>query len=166
MKSESQCGFTLVELLLTTSVAMVLLGVGVPSFVGIVRTNETVTAVNELAGALNLARSEAIGRGVEITVAPRSGTDWTTGWAVGIDTDEDNVFPEAGEPVLRSFPAVTSLAFTAAPARIEFRPTGEVANLASFTMLPTYCDNNNNRRRVMSVAMAGYVDLQKQDCPP
>ena len=49
--------------------------------------------------------------------------------------------------------------------RIKFKPTGEVSALSSFAMVPTYCDDVNNRQRVLSIAMAGYVDLTKQSCP-
>jgi type IV fimbrial biogenesis protein FimT len=165
MNIKRRLGFTIIELMVAISVAMIVLGIGVPNFVGIIRSNDTVAEVNDLATALNLARSEAVGRGVEVMITPRSGSDWTTGWIVGIDLDEDDVFPELGEPVLRTFSAVESLTFTASPVRVEFKPTGEVSALTSFAMLPAYCDDVSNRQRVLSVAMAGYVDLRKQSCP-
>ena len=165
MTNQQQSGFTLVELMVALTVAMIVLGAGLPNFVGLVRSNHAVTDVNNLVTAIHLARSEAVGRGVEVTIVPQSGVDWTSGWIVGIDLDQDNAFPETGEPVLRTFAAVDSLAFTSSPARIEFKPTGEVSALTSFAMVPTYCDDTNNRQRVLSVAMAGYVDLRKQSCP-
>jgi len=163
MKNKYRNGFTLLELMIVMAIATIVVGVGIPNFTSLLRANDTVAEVNNLASALNLARSEAVGRGVEVTIAPLSGTDWSTGWVVGIDTDGDNVFPESGEPILRSFEAVDSLTFTAAPARVEFKPTGEVTNLATFSLLPNACDYSN-RRRTLSVAMAGYVDLTRQTC--
>ncbi len=165
MNIKRQLGFTIIELMASITVAMIVLGVGVPSFVDIVRSNDAITDVNHLVTAVNLARSEAVGRGVEVTIVPQSGNDWTTGWVVGIDSDGDDTFPETGEPVLRTFDAVNSLTFTAAPVRIEFKPTGEVAALASFAMVPAHCNDANNRQRTLSIAMAGYVDLTKQNCP-
>ena len=165
MENKRQSGFTIVELMVAIAVAMIVLGVGIPNFAALVRSNSTVAEVNNLVTAIHLARSEAVGRGVEVTIVPQSGVDWTSGWIVGIDSDEDNTFPEPGEPVLRTFAAVESLAFTSAPVRIEFKPTGEVSALSSFAMVPTYCDDVNNRQRVLSIAMAGYVDLTKQSCP-
>ena len=165
MNIKRQLGFTIIELMMTIGVAMVVLGIGVPNFVSIVRSNDTITDVNHLVTALNLARSEAVGRGVEVTIVPQAGADWSTGWLVGIDSDEDDVFPETGEPILRTFEAVNAVTFTSAPLRIEFKPTGEIAALASFAMVPNYCNDANNRQRTLSVAMAGYVDLTKQNCP-
>ena len=111
MKRRSHLGFTIVELMVATSVAMIVLGVGVPSFVGIVRSNQTVTEINDLAGALNLARSEAIGRGVEVTIAPLVGTDWSTGWAVGIDTRVSQKTKSGSDRKAQQWPRYVFLAF-------------------------------------------------------
>ncbi|MEQ8661335.1 MAG: GspH/FimT family pseudopilin [Gammaproteobacteria bacterium] len=165
MHHHRQSGFTIVELMVGLAVAMIVLGMGVPNFRSLIQNNATATEVNYLATALHLARSEAVGRGVEVMLAPLTAGNWSNGWVVGIDSDNDNVFPESGEPVLRSFPAVEQISFSGAPARVEFRPTGEAGALATFTLLPAHCNNAANRQRVLSVAMAGYVDLTRQACP-
>ena len=165
MNTSHQTGFTIIELMLAIAVATITLAIGVPSFVDLVRNNAAVTEVNDLVSALNLARSEAAGRGVDITVAPLSGTDWSSGWVVGIDADGDNVFPESGEPILRSFTGISSTSFAAAPARLQYKPTGEVNALASFTMVPQHCDNIHSHQRQVTISLAGHVDLIKQSCP-
>ncbi len=168
MNKITQHGFTILELMMTVTVAGILLGVGVPALQDFVRANRSVTEVNNLLKGMNLARSEAINRGVEITIAPSSGGDWTVGWSVGIDADDDGTFPEAGETVLRRFPAVDSLSFTAAPARVVFKATGELANVATaqnFTVVPAHCNNVRNRQRNLAIMLAGYVDLTKSNCP-
>ena len=175
--NQRQSGFTLIELLITVVVAGIVLGVGVPNFVSLVRTNRTVTEVNNLVTAMHLARSEAVGRGVEVRIAPRTVgastgacadpciSDWTSGWIVGIDLNGDRDFIDTGETVLRSFEAVDLLQFTNSPASIAFNPLGEVPGLASFSIVPTHCNDNNNRQRVLNIAMAGTVDLLRADCP-
>src|SRR5690348_1891023 len=55
-------GFTLVELMVTVAVAAVLLMIAVPSFNSIINANRLSTAANEIVGALNVARMEAIKR--------------------------------------------------------------------------------------------------------
>lgn len=55
-------GFTLVELMVTLAVAAILMMIAVPSFRGIIASNRLNAAANELVGALNTARMEAIQR--------------------------------------------------------------------------------------------------------
>lgn len=83
-------GFTLIELVVTIAVAAILLGVAVPSFQEIIKNNRMAANVNEFISALNLARSEAIKRGVSVTVCwsgdgaacGAGGTNWMNGWIV------------------------------------------------------------------------------------
>src|SRR5215471_8868083 len=56
------CGFTMVELMVTLSVAAILLLVAVPSFRTITLSNRLTTAANQVVDAINAARVEAIKR--------------------------------------------------------------------------------------------------------
>src|SRR3569832_2414901 len=53
-------GFTLVELLVTISIATILVTLAVPSFSDFVKNNRMITLTNDFVTALNVARSEAI----------------------------------------------------------------------------------------------------------
>ncbi|WP_423820881.1 GspH/FimT family pseudopilin [Salinisphaera sp. SPP-AMP-43] len=82
-------GFTLLELLVTMAVAVILVTVAVPSYRGIVARNTLAANVNDLIGALNYARSEAVSRGRTVYVCAshdqRSCShdgDWSRGWLV------------------------------------------------------------------------------------
>jgi type IV fimbrial biogenesis protein FimT len=55
-------GFTLIELLVTLAVAVVLIMIAVPSFTNITVSNKLTTTANDLVGAINTARMEAIKR--------------------------------------------------------------------------------------------------------
>lgn len=55
-------GFTLVELLITMSVAVILIVIAVPSFRNMMLSNKLTTTANEIVGAINTARIEAIKR--------------------------------------------------------------------------------------------------------
>ena len=85
----SALGFTLVELLVTISVAAILLSVAVPSYTSLIGSSHSSDAVKKLAASFSHARSEAVTRGENITVcastdfAVCSGdTQWETGWIV------------------------------------------------------------------------------------
>ena len=85
-------GFTLVELLVTVSIAAILLGIATPSLQGIVLSNRVQSASSEFQSALAMARSEATKRGgdarVTIVANSKNGTApvWTSGVTVFYDT--------------------------------------------------------------------------------
>ncbi|MEW5011411.1 MAG: GspH/FimT family pseudopilin [Cycloclasticus sp.] len=105
-----QPGFTLVELLITLIIAGILLTIGVPSYQDFVRKNQTITNANNLVTALNLARSEAIKRGVQVTLQRKgsSSQTWEGGWDVytdingngALNDDADANLCETGEDCL------------------------------------------------------------------
>ncbi len=86
----SSRGFTLLELLITLSIAAILLAVAIPSYQGIVQRNAVAAHANDLIGALNYARSEAVTRGAPVIVCQSADqltctTDeygWSEGWIV------------------------------------------------------------------------------------
>ncbi|TAM60876.1 MAG: prepilin-type N-terminal cleavage/methylation domain-containing protein [Rhodanobacter sp.] len=53
-------GFTLVELMITMAVAVVLIMIAVPSFRTMTLSNKLTTVANDMVGAINVARMEAI----------------------------------------------------------------------------------------------------------
>lgn len=61
-------GFSLVELMVALSLASVILAFGVPGFQSMVRDNRLAAESSRLVTALNLARSEAIKRGQQVTL--------------------------------------------------------------------------------------------------
>jgi type IV fimbrial biogenesis protein FimT len=61
-RSVRNAGFTLIELMTTVSVAGVLLAIAIPAFTNFVASSRLSEQTNELIGALNMGRSEAIKR--------------------------------------------------------------------------------------------------------
>ncbi len=94
-------GFTLVELMVTIAIAAIVLGVAIPSFSSTIDSNRLTTHANELVTALNLARSEAIKRGVQVTVRNKgASTHWESGWYVFVDSNGNNAFNDDGDSTL------------------------------------------------------------------
>ena len=99
-----QSGFTLIELVVTISVAAILMALAVPSFRSTIQNNRVTGQANEFVTSLTLARSEAIKRGRNATVCISSdgtsctGSNWAGGWLVWVDSNGDGVLG-AGETV-------------------------------------------------------------------
>ncbi len=108
-----QSAFTLIELMVTLAVAVIVLTVGVPGLQSFFVNSRLTTQTNQLVSALNLARCEAIKRGVWVTVCKSANPTasspscaasggWEQGWVVFVDSSNIGTI-DAGEPVLRVF---------------------------------------------------------------
>lgn len=137
-KNKPYAGFTLIELLVTIAVAAVLLGVAVPGFQGFFIGNRLVTSANDFVAALSTARSEAIRRGVSVSLKKNSATsgDWgSAGWTLFVDSDNDGTL-DAGETTLKIGEALPSPLTLYANNNflnfIRFKPSGETTNSGAF----------------------------------
>ena len=99
MNRRPQGGMTLSELIIVTAIAATLLALGLPNLQALVHAQQVRSATNDLFGAINLARAQAIARNERVKMVPRDpeGTQWARGWTVFADRDGD------GEPG-RSYP--------------------------------------------------------------
>lgn len=98
-------GVTLIEVLVSLSVATVLCASAVPAFQGALERLRLTTTTNDLVLAVSIARAEATARHTRVALAPRSGNDWSSGWHVFIDAN-DNGRLDAGEAIVRTFEPV------------------------------------------------------------
>jgi type IV fimbrial biogenesis protein FimT len=122
-------GFTLIELMVTITVAAILLAVAAPSFVTFQRNSVLTSSTNSLVGALSAARSEALKRGQNVLVVPADGTNWNKGVTVFVDLNNDQVL-STGEPIvfqqasLPSYISATALGSGPDPTYIMFDASG------------------------------------------
>jgi len=106
-------GFTLMELLVTTTIAAVLVSATVPPLLGMLRSTRLASQVNSFIGDLRYARSQAIRRQQVVSVCASADgvscageTNWQRGWIVFVDADGDGRRePGLAEPLLRAQPA-------------------------------------------------------------
>ncbi len=117
----SDTGFTLIELLMTLIVVSIVVSLGAPALSDIIRNNRLTTQTNALVTALNLSRSEAIRRNVNITICASSdqatctNDGWENGWIIMDDNNQ----------VLRVFEPLEGLSSMASTAQsIQYTPTG------------------------------------------
>lgn len=111
MKTHTQRGFTLYELLVTMLVAGIILGLGVPNLLEFSRNNRMTATANDLQTALMLARSEAVKQRNTVTLCASpnpvaatptcspDGSGTAGGYIVWNDDDADAVV-DGGETIL------------------------------------------------------------------
>jgi type IV fimbrial biogenesis protein FimT len=80
--------------LVTLSIAVILLTIAVPGFRDFLLNTRITSQTNDFVLAMASAKSEAVKRGVNVTVCPRNtntaclaSTTWDTGWLVFVDND-------------------------------------------------------------------------------
>jgi len=133
--------------MVTVMVMAITLTIAVPSFQTAIRNNQLAANANQLVSALNLARSEAIKRGMRVTLRKTSAY-WESGWQVFTDNPNGGGnygIQDGADETLRvygAFPASYILTgnnnFTN---YISFLPSGESNNMGSFAL----CYSNADR---------------------
>lgn len=184
-----QQGFTLIELITTVIIAGILLTIAVPSYQEFIRKNQTVTQTNNLVSALNLARSEAIKRGIQVTIHRKGSTSqvWDSGWDIftdingdgTLDDDADANLCETGEDcLLRTYDSLPNGYTLRTGANyddwIAYLPSG-LSRSSSGTANDTFrvCANYTNnteamaKGRALSVSVSGRprTSIGTASCP-
>ncbi len=180
-------GFTLIELMITLAVAAILLTVAVPGFRTAIQNNRVTTQSNDVLTALTLARSEALKRGIQVSVCSSNdqtdcdgapGTDWANGWIVFVDQNTNGTFEDDGDAtvcevdaanlpaedcLLRVWDALAgSPALTATSANVQFLPTGLANAAITLTLTPNDCEGN--QERILAVSAIGRGRISEDPC--
>ncbi|MDO9434349.1 MAG: GspH/FimT family pseudopilin [Hydrogenophaga sp.] len=170
-------GFTLIELMVGVAIMAVLLVVGVPSFQSAIASNRLTSSTNDMVSALALARTEAIRRGVRVTVCKSANTtqcttagNWAQGWIIFVDTTRSttNAAVDSGETILASNAATTTnivmVGSGGVPNFVSFSADGQakLMNGSAQSGVLRICSTsgalaNNGRARDIAVAAAGRV---------
>lgn len=100
-KPVTSLGLTLVELVATVCIAGILAAVAIPSFMNVIRDNRTTSVANQLVAALAYTRSEAIKRGLQVTMKHKGATlkVWDNGWDIFVDHNGDGTMNISDEPL-------------------------------------------------------------------
>jgi type IV fimbrial biogenesis protein FimT len=86
-----QSGVTMVELIITMTIAGILLAMGVSGYKYVTKSNRSSSEINALLGDMQFARYEAVKEGLPVTICPAASasatacnvtTTWSGGWIV------------------------------------------------------------------------------------
>lgn len=176
---KKQTAFTLIELLVSLSVFAILVGIAMPSFQTQVANNRTLVLAEELVGAINFARTEAVKRGRAVTFCPINtakngcGSDWKNGWFVVVDTAAaETTKPPLvadADAILKRWEKPNSAAvLTVANSRafVRFNGTGTLARTetTAVTITEQVGKCTQDSARVIKVSVAGMITTERSTC--
>ena len=167
-----QRGFTMIELLVTISIAAIMLTIAIPSFQNFLLNSRMTSQTNDFVLALASARSEAVKRGVSVSVCSRAtnttcagSATWDDGWLVFVDNNGDGTVDGAATPPdfvlqVRDLLEGGNTFATAAVNAITYRSTGYPTATDTFTL----SDSGGNTRTIR-VCPQGLVVTGGAACP-
>lgn len=169
MNSTRNKGFTLIEMMVTVAVLAIILGIGVPSFQGLIERNRISAAANSLFTSLSTARSEAIRLRQQVFLKSMSENEsWgAMGWRITAINPVTNV-----ETLIRHeiAPArtVAVKALGSIGTDIAFSSEGHLMNAGSTTASFLVCiPNSSSNSRLVTINPIGRIQSRNHSagCP-
>ena len=185
-----QNGFTLVELMVTLAVFSVLMVIAVPSFNTQIQNNRSQALGEDFTTALKFARSEAVKRGVSVTVCASNAahtacsgdaSTWNNGWLALIDNAATTSATISAGEILRIWQDLPSNAQISVETTNSPSATGTAISFIRYTGTGVLARVNNNvhlkritaftpgctlnGRQELIVGVAGMVNASTTDCP-
>ncbi len=158
-------GFTMLELLITMAIIAILAGIAAPSYNGMIARNKVNSMRENLANALQYARSEAIKRKVDVIVCASAdqsscngGTDWHQGWVIFADDNGDDSL-QASERLQVQYSYSDLVTGSVGTARVGFAPSGRSSEGGNQTI--GVCDPNDaNNGKALRISATGSISRQ------
>lgn len=126
-------GFSIPETLAVLAIAGVGLSMAVPGYRMLVSGDRSTTAVNQLVGTMQMARSAAVTGNARVTVCPSADgqrcdkTQWQDGWIAFTDPDQDRQPGPAGKILIRdSAQSGLQLRSREFEHSFSYRPNGQI----------------------------------------
>lgn len=169
MLYNKQQGFTLIELMVVTSIIAIFIGMAANGFSSTTANNSAAPTVKALEESITLARSEAITRGVPVQVIPIAGADWAQGWRVNVLNP--NKTQNKSIPTLREHTDLpnrtifnsTFINLGSATTQLIMEPSGRAQSIGTIDIRMPNCTGNN--RYQLNVLISGMIDIDRTLCP-
>lgn len=153
--ARTQPGFTLIELVVVIAIVAIMAAIAMPNFNQMTLGGKLSSISNAFVGSAQLARSEAIKRGMAVTLCASSdgatcGTSWSSGWVV----------LAGGNVILAQGALTTGFNLSGDVTSIVFQPSGVGSTQASLTVCrssPTVGSQN----RVVELSATGRPTVTK-----
>ncbi len=165
MKTPTQKGFTLLELVTTLSIVAIFALVALPNMTEFIKNERLTTQINSLVASLQRARSEAVTRHVPVVLCSSNngsgctGSAWQNGWILFVDPNNSGTL-DAGEQILlvnNPLDGNTRLINSSNTYVISYDSRGFTPNLASTFSL---CDTRGaSHGKAISITNTGRVSV-------
>jgi len=172
LRRRTQSGLTIIELMVTVGVIGITAAIAYPSFEAYLANSRLVTSTNDLVASMQLARAEAIKRGVTTVLcrsanpgaaAPTCGgtaNNWSTGWLIYAlpDTGAERNYDSATDTLIRTGAGaqkgVTITSDSTGNAWLAYKRDGTLNETASADY--AVCDGRGaSQGRLVSVSLTG-----------
>jgi type IV fimbrial biogenesis protein FimT len=169
-------GITLIELLITISIAVLLTTIVIPSMQGLIADARVASSIGTLSSMMTFARSKAIELNQDITICPTikrvqcdEAYDWNQGVMVFADLD-NNKKRDASEPLLKYHPMNEQLLIFSGTTpgksgrsrkRAVFSPSGSASG---YTVSVRFCARNESTKsKVLILQNSGRIRISDRD---
>lgn len=170
-------GFTLIELMVTISILAIVMLLAIPEFTSMIKNNSISSMNNNLLAALNFARTEAVKRGVPVSVCATAnssfaacGSAWNLGWLIFVNPTGGNTLSNTSSAPLLKVEKITDQSATIsvspnvgiATYTTTGFPTAASSNV-SFTIKSTGCTGDAGR--IVTISVTGRPSATATNCP-
>ncbi|MDH5190313.1 MAG: GspH/FimT family pseudopilin [Gammaproteobacteria bacterium] len=179
-------GFTLIELMVSLAVMAIFLTMAIPAFTDVIKNNRLVSQTNSLVADINLARSEAVKRGVQVILCRSANSTaavsslacggiaqtWTTGWFVFASGDSNTTFTAGTDTLIKRSEIARKgvIIKTNASGDSSLAYNADGTNGNSSTVLFALCDDRGNTKgREIQIINTGRPRLTSENitnCTP